>query len=153
MPETKIEIKQLATPIELNLGFETLKELRPHLNATQFHEIYTAAHEANGYVLVGLFQDQRCVAVMGYRVIHNFVHGKHLYVDDLVTTESVRSIGLGTKLLKFAEAEAERLGCKGLRLCTGIENERGKRFYEREGWTLRAVAFKKQLAVSKDSHV
>jgi hypothetical protein len=35
--------------------------------------------------------------------------------------------------------------CDGLRLCTGIENESGKRFYEREGWTLKAVAFKKKI--------
>jgi hypothetical protein len=40
---------------------------------------------------------------------------------------------------------AKELDCKGLRLCTGIENEQGKKFYERNGWSLRAVAYKKKL--------
>jgi len=62
----------------------------------------------------------RIVAVMGYRFLSDFVRGKHVYVDDLVSTESARSKGLGAELLKFAEDVAARSGCKSLRLCTGI---------------------------------
>jgi hypothetical protein len=36
-------------------------------------------------------------------------------------------------------------GCPRLRLCTGIQNEKGKAFYERNGWNLRAVAYKTQI--------
>ena len=35
--------------------------------------------------------------------------------------------------------------CKSLRLCTGIENERGVNFYERSGWTKRAFAYTKKM--------
>jgi GNAT superfamily N-acetyltransferase len=60
-------------------------------------------------------------------------------------TASHRSQGLGAELLARAEKIARDLDCRGLRLCTGVENERGKAFYEREGWTARALAFKKPL--------
>ncbi len=82
---------------------------------------------------------------MGYRILFDFVHDKHLYIDDLVVASSLRSQGFGKQLLDFAEVEARRLGCRGLRLCTGVENEGGKRFYERSGWAPRALAYKKKL--------
>jgi len=37
---------------------------------------------------------------MGYRLLHDFVHGRHLYIDDLVVTSRLRSSGLGAELLK-----------------------------------------------------
>lgn len=83
---------------------------------------------------------------MGYRIITDFVHGRHLYIDDLVTSEEVRSQGHGATLLKYAEAMAKQKGCSNLRLCTGIDNEGGKRFYEKNSWNLRAVVYKKKLS-------
>ena len=85
------------------------------------------------------------LAVMGYRFLSDFVRGKHIYIDDLVTAEKIRSKGLGAELLKFAEELAHTNGCKSLRLCTGVENERGVSFYERNGWVKRAFAFTKKL--------
>lgn len=82
---------------------------------------------------------------MGYRVLCDFVHGRHLYIDDLVTDENIRSKGYGATLLKEAEKIAQENGCTNLRLCTGIDNDRGKTFYEKNNWNLRAVVYKKKL--------
>ena len=60
-------------------------------------------------------------------------------------TEKCRSKGIGAELLRQAEKVAQATDCQGLRLCTGIENEAGKRFYEREGWELRSFAYKKKM--------
>ncbi len=142
------EIRPITSKTGLEKALGVLKELRPQLDLPAFERLYRAAHEADGYTLVGLFssaQSEAPIAVMGYRVLHDFAHGRHLYVDDLVTTAHSRSCGAGAALLKFSEEEAARLECNALRLCTGIENERGKKFYEREGWMLRAVAYKKPL--------
>ena len=78
-------------------------------------------------------------------MLHDFVHGRHLYIDDLITDPRLRSRGYGAQLLRHAEELAPTLGCHNLRLCTGIENERGKGFYERAGWKLRAVVYKRKL--------
>jgi len=127
--------------------YPVIKELRPDLNFPDFMRHYQAARAADGYELVMLVDgENKILAVMGYRVLHDFVHGRHLYIDDLVITESERSRGWGSKLLSHAEVIARELGCANLRLCTGVENDRGKTFYERNGWKLRAVAYKKQVA-------
>jgi GNAT superfamily N-acetyltransferase len=126
--------------------FPVLHELRPHLRFGDFFRIYKAARKADGYTIVASFEGDECAAVMGYRVLTDCVHGRHLYIDDLVTTGRHRGKGLGSALLKYAAIRGRALRCKTLRLSTGTENKDGMRFYEREGWTLRAVTFKKPLA-------
>jgi GNAT superfamily N-acetyltransferase len=138
-------IREIVSKPDLDAAYEVLQQLRPHLSLPEFHRLYEAARRADEYTLVGVFRDEECLAVMGYRILHDFVRGTHLYIDDLVTTEGARSTGIGATLLKHAEEEAVRRKLKGLRLSTGVENERGKRFYEREGWTLRAVAYTKSV--------
>lgn len=125
--------------------FPLIRELRPHLKEESFRELYAEAHRADRYTLVGLERDGVLVAAMGYRILHDLVHGRHLYIDDLVTTESARSQGIGAVLLRHAEALAKELSCTNLRLCTGVANEGGKRFYERNGWEFRSVVYKKKL--------
>ncbi len=65
--------------------------------------------------------------------------------DDLVSTESQRSKRLGEQLLTYAEKLAKKMRCKGLRISTGIDNELGKKFYERHNWKLRAAVYKMKL--------
>ncbi len=141
-----MEIREVINPAEREGAFEVLRELRDNLSRDSFQTIYEAARSADGYTLVGAFAETRIIGVMGYRVLWDFVHGKHLYIDDLVVTKTLRSGGLGARLLLFAEEVAKKEGCQGLRLCTGIENEGGKRFYERNDWKIRSVAFKKSLS-------
>lgn len=127
------------------LFFQLLKQLRPHLSLEDFDTTYQEAKTANGYQLLGIALNSRLVALMGYRVLDDFVHGRHLYIDDLVVDEAERSKGLGGTLLNQAEVIAKNLNCSRLRLCTGVENENAKTFYERNGWDLKAVVFKKTI--------
>jgi len=131
---------------DLERCFPILKELRPHLSFEDCIAIYNDSHLADGYEIVAIEQEREIVAVMGYRFLSDFVRGKHVYVDDLVSTEKARSLGLGAELLRFAEDIARKHNCQSLRLCTGIENERGVQFYDRNGWTKRAFAYTKKLA-------
>jgi len=131
--------------VDLERSFPVMKELRPHLSFIEYKEIYQQAHLSNGYQIVAVEDGDQIIAVMGYRFISDFVRGKHLYIDDLVSTESARSKGLGSELLKFAENIAQISHCQVLRLCTGIENEGGVKFYDRNGWTKRAFAYTKKL--------
>ncbi len=138
-------IREIVAKPALDNAFEVLRQLRPHLTLTTFHQLYDAAQKADGYTLVGYYRGDECLGVLGYRVYTDFVRGPHLYIDDLVTAETARSQGIGAKLLGYAEEETSRRKLKELRLCAVLENERGCEFYEREGWTKRAYAFKKSL--------
>lgn len=130
---------------DLEKCFPLMKELRPHLLIEEFLSIYHEVHQKDQYEIVVIEKDNQFLALMGYRVMTDFVRGRHLYIDDLVSTEKIRSKGLGAELLQYAEQIAQYKDCKSLRLCTGIENERGVKFYEKNGWTKRAFAYVKKL--------
>ena len=140
-----MQIRELVTTAELEQAYPIIHELRPQLGRDDYSALYEAARACDGYSLVGLYDRDVLVAAMGLRVLHDFVHGRHLYVDDLVVTESRRANGLGARLLQYAEQRARSLGCRGLRLCTGVDHRDAQRFYERNGWSPRALAFKKAL--------
>ena len=133
-------------PQEVMGVYPVLKELRPHISEEQFKLIYEKARAADQFSFYGYYENNECLGLMGLRYLYDYVHQFHLYIDDLVVLPSQQSKGIGAELLKFAEALAKEKKCTGLRLCTGTENERGKRFYEREKWTARAVAYKKRTS-------
>lgn len=133
-------------PHQSDAAYALMKELRPHLSYAMFLERRTwAAHQS--YLLYGAFVADRLIGLIGWRTIVDMLHGRHLYIDDLVVAEAARSRGIGRALLGFAEDVAAREGCLGLRLCTGIDHDRGRQFYQREGWIPKAVAFKKGFPI------
>lgn len=132
-------------PKKLTEFYELLKELRPHLTFDAFRQTFNEAEKTSGYKMVGIEDESGLVALMGYRILHDFVHGKHVYIDDLVSRAASRSKGHGTILLKHAEEIAKENDCTNLRLCTGIENEAGKKLYQKNNWNLRAVVYKKKI--------
>lgn len=133
------------TKADLERCYPVMKELRPDLNFEDYISIYEEAHRNDGYEIVAIEDGGKILAVMGYRILSDYVRGKHVYVDDLVSSETVRSRGLGAALLKYAEQVAKEMNCRTLRLCTGVENDRGVKFYEKNGWTKRAFAYSKKL--------
>ncbi|AUN97470.1 GNAT family N-acetyltransferase [Bacteriovorax stolpii] len=128
---------------DLKLFFPVLKELRPHLSFEEYLSIYQEAHARDQYEMVALVENEKILALMGYRVLCDFVRGRHLYIDDLVSVE--KSKGHGAQLLSYAEEKARELECTGgLRLCAVLENTGGIKFYEKNGWKARAFAFVKK---------
>ena len=141
-----MQFRELTSDVDLEVGYRLLSELRTGLERGEFKRVYDAARAADGYQLWGAFVQDVCVGVMGLRTLHDYVHGKHLYIDDLVVTKERRSLGVGAQFLKHAEELAAKTSCRGLRLSTGIDNNGGRKFYEREGWILRSVTFKKKFS-------
>lgn len=139
------QIAELSTKEELERAFPVLKELRQELIFEDYLRLLREAQANSGYQLWAALRGQEILGLMGVRVLTDFVHARHLYIDDLVVTDKFRSQGLGAKLLEFAEDLARTNSCRGLRLCTGVSNQEAVRFYERLGWQARAYSFKKKL--------
>jgi ribosomal protein S18 acetylase RimI-like enzyme len=79
-------------------------------------------------------------------VQENLVHGRFLYVDDLVTDEALRGSGHGALLLAHLQQEARALGCGKLVLDTPLSNSLGQRFYFRNGLLATALRFNVAIA-------
>jgi GNAT superfamily N-acetyltransferase len=63
-----------------------------------------------GYQILTVVRDWAVAALTGWRLQENFIFGRHLNVDDLVTHEAFRSLGLGSRLLATLASEAHEQG-------------------------------------------
>lgn len=118
-----------------------MRQLRPQLaSEVEFLERWRR-QAANGYRMAGLFDGSVTVALAGYRVQENLVHGRFLYVDDLVTDAAQRGSGNGERLMAHLRDQARALGCGKLVLDTPLSNALGHRFYFRCGLLANALRF------------
>lgn len=124
--------------------YEVMAELRPHVTRAEFLPVVRAM-QADGLRLACIRAAGRVVAVAGYRLSTNLFHGKHLYVDDLVTSDSERSRGYGTELLAWLRALAVTNDCDAFHLDSGVQRKRAHQFYLREGLELSSYHFSERL--------
>lgn len=137
--------RPVATDAELAACYGLMRQLRPSLSSeAEFVERWKR-QAAEGYRLLALWHGGNPVALAGFRAQENLVHGRHLYVDDLVTEEGARSRGHGRVLIERLEREGRALGCAKLVLDTPLSNALGHRFYYRQGLLATALRFTKSL--------
>ena len=122
-----------------------LLELRPHLTPESFADVYSEGHP-QGLRYTAVYDDDRCVAVAGWRLVATTVALRKLYVDDLVTDAGHRGRGVGAALLRELESRAREAGCRVLDLDSGADREDAHRFYFREGLVIRGLHFVRRLS-------
>jgi len=135
------------TDKEIENCFEVMSQLRPHLKQAEFLPLVRQM-ETEGYRIAYIEQNGMVVAVAGYRISTNFHLGKHLYVNDLVTSSSLRSMGYGEELIKWLRVEAKSAGCRFLDLDSGTQRDRAHKFYFRHGFTIASFHFSEGLSNS-----
>jgi ribosomal protein S18 acetylase RimI-like enzyme len=121
-----------------------LQELRPHLTFDLLQDVL-AAGEPQGLRFTALYEDSRCCAVAGWRVIANTSAIRKLYIDDLCTTADARSLGLGTRLLAELCRRGVEAGCRSVDLDSGVQRYAAHRFYLRERMNITAHHFTRPL--------
>lgn len=125
--------------------YPLMRELRSKLTSElEFIERWKRQAKT-GYRLAALWLGAKPVALAGYRISENLFHGRHLYVDDLVTDGETRGQGYGGALLSHLRAEAVSCGCGQLVLDSGMANALGHRFYYRQGLLAEGLHFNSKL--------
>jgi GNAT superfamily N-acetyltransferase len=122
------------------------RELRTALPAdyrTKMQRVFAGG----GRMVVATDADAVCGLAV-WRVHENTAIGVHLYVDDLVTAEARRSLGVGHALMQWLEQRARELSCVALVLDSGTQRTRAHRFYFREGMAVVCFNFSKDLSRS-----
>jgi len=123
-----------------------LEQLRPHLTAESFAAVYAEGHPQGLRFTAAYDEQDRCVAVAGWRLLATTVALRKLYVDDLVTTAAHRGQGVGAALLRELERRARGAGCRVLDLDSGADREDAHRFYFREQMVIRGFHFLRRLS-------
>ena len=124
-----------------------MSELRTKLRKSDF--LKTIRHmESEGYRLAFIEDDGKIVSIAGYRICTNLFMGKHLYVDDLVTSDTARSKGYGEQIVKWLRNEARKEACNVFHLDSGTQRGGAHRFYFRQGFTIASYHFAEELGDS-----
>lgn len=127
-----LEIRELISDADIQTAFPLMAELRARIRPETFlGEV--RRQQVEGYHLVGAFEGGRLVALAGIRRSHTLSRGEHLFVDDLVTTETRRGDGCGTALLRWLAARAVEQGLSRIYLDSRA-TARG--FYEQLGFEM-----------------
>jgi len=134
------------TAAEIAACFPVMVQLRPHLAGAEELVARVTRQREEGYRLLAEWRDGTPVALAGYRFTENLIHGRFVYVDDLVTDGTDRSTGLGARLLSAVAEIAREQGIARLVLDTALDNVLGHRFYYRQGLLARALRFSREIA-------
>lgn len=144
-PHAPLSVRHAETEEELLACFAVMRQLRPQLRSAEALLDAVAVQQRQGYRLLALWRDDQPVALAGYRQLDNLIHGRFLYVDDLITCESGRGQGFGERLLRALRDLGREAGCEQLVLDTALSNSLAQRFYFRSGLLARGLHFSMEL--------
>ena len=125
-----MDIRELQTDAEIGNVFPLMKALRERISPGTFIE-EVRRQQAHGYRLLGGFEGDTPVALAGIRRAHTLARGDHLFVDDLVSDESVRGTGHGRAMMRWVARHAASQGIPRIYLDARIT---AKGFYEKLGF-------------------
>jgi ribosomal protein S18 acetylase RimI-like enzyme len=140
-----VELHHAETREELAACLPVIAQLRPFLRSETEWCGRAAAQAEAGYRVLAAWDGGRVLAVAGYRIMENLIHGRFLYVDDLVTAEAQRGRRLGAALLQELSAIGCARNCRRLVLDTAAANTKARLFYKREGLQDLVIGFIKPL--------
>lgn len=140
-----MQIVELTSEEDILATYPLLNQLYTELTYEQYKS-YIAELLPLGYRRIVMRDEEGTLAASaGILVGVHFRYGKYLYVNDLITDENHRSLGLGTQLMDWIEAEGRKLGCKNIRLASNVTRTDAHRFYFRDGFKIHGYYFVKEL--------
>lgn len=108
--------------------YPVMAQLRPQFSETEFIRQVRRQWQG-GYRLVYLEAQGDIQSLAGFRIHEMLAFGRHLYVDDLITSETGRSHGYGGKLFDWLVEYARSNACVRIELDSGVQRFGAHRFY------------------------
>ena len=130
---TNMEVKLLQSEDELKAVTPILLQLRPHFDVK---ELVTRIkiQQKRGYKLVYVVSGEKVLCVAGFVTGYKLAWGKHIYIDDLVTSEEHRSSGVGKVLMDWFKTYAVENGYKEIHLDSSVLRFHSHKFYFESGF-------------------
>ena len=134
------QVKLAESQQEFESLFGVLKELRLDLECETFLSYVNELLE-DGYKFAYIAEAGQVACVAGFRLKKNFYMGTHVYVEDLVVSDQVRSSGLGKQMLSWIREWAVSHGCKGMNLDSGVQRYKAHKFYLNQNMSIMCHHF------------
>lgn len=98
-----------------------------------------------GYHCIAACDGDRIVGVAGHWLGARFYCGEYMDVDNVVVEESIRSHGIGLKMMDWLHAKARELRCKVVVLDSCVTYARAHKFYFCQGYEILGYHFSKEV--------
>ena len=125
-----LTIKELHSRDEIIEAFPVMQQLRTHLDESTYLELVMDAQENDNYKMFVLFNNDKIVAVTGFKPMITLYYGRFVWVCDLVTDAQIRSKGYGEKLLTYVHEWAKENNYESIALSSGLQRTDAHHFYE-----------------------
>ena len=119
---------------------EVMHQLRPQHTILALTKMMREQMQDN-YQIAYIEDEKQVLSVAGFVIGKKLAWGKHVYVDDLVTNECVRSKGAGKAMIEWLKQYALENNCQQLHLDSGVQRYLAHRFYLREGFIIASHHF------------
>jgi len=129
-------IQQISTVEQIQACYAVMRQLRPHLVEEQAFIEQVQRQMAEGYQLVCCREEEKIVALAGFRFLEFLAWGKVVYIDDLITDSEARKNGYGGKLLKWMIELAKQMNCDQVHLDSGPQRYQAHKLYLNHGFKI-----------------
>ena len=137
-------IRELTTLPEMLEQYALILQLNPAMDAAQYNQLLSQMLP-NGYRMVGIFTDEKCVGLSGFWINTKLYSGKYLEIDNFIVDAAYRSQELGKRLSDWMQQLAVKENCQTIMLDAYTSNNAAHRFYFREGFHIKSYHFYKTL--------
>ncbi|WP_096440035.1 GNAT family N-acetyltransferase [Alteribacter populi] len=124
------KVIELTEQKEITEAFQLMRQLRTHLDLSTYLELVTEAMAKDHYRMMALFNEDKIVALIGFKPMITLYYGRFVWVCDLVTDSKDRSKGYGENLLNYVHEWAKDNDYSSVALSSGLQREAAHRFYE-----------------------
>lgn len=138
-------LRHAETEADVRACFDVIRQLRPQLKSPEDFLAIVTLQRVQGYRLLVVWDHGKPVALAGYRLLDNLIHGRFIYVDDLITDSACRGRRWGARLLAELRTLGRAEDCDHLVLDTALGNDLAQRFYFRAGLLARGLHFSMDL--------
>lgn len=87
-----------------------------------------------GYECIGVYDGQKLIACCGFWVLNKLYAGKHVEPDNVFVEADYRSRKIGELMMNWLFDYAKSIDCIGAEVNCYVHNEKGKKFWERQGF-------------------
>ncbi len=123
--------------------------LATHIIAFQLYDLpkqtyldYIKEMMASDYRLIAVFEDDKIIAISGFRVGRRLYCGRYLHIDNMIVDEKYRSQGIASTMIEWLKEEAKRLKCQCILADTYTDNVRAQTLFKKQDFQTRGYHLK-----------
>jgi len=147
MQQNPMEIKfKLIEKSNIEVILPLLHELDPSISEIVLKARLSEMVEKE-YECVGIYSENELIGICGIWTLVKYYVGRHIEPDNVYIKVGYRGLGIGNKLDAWLKNFALSRGCEAIELNCYIKNEKGRYFWEANGYMPIGMHYQKKLGI------